>query len=251
MLWRMSRLKIPAIAAQFRNEHFISIKVDREERPDVDRVYMTYVQSLTGHGGWPLSAWLTPDLKPFYGGTYFPPEDRHGRPGFPSLPAGHRQRPGGMSGKNFWLKANASSTCYGSTPTKAPSLNLLPPMKARAWRRPPARRLSRASSISTKRTMRSTAVLAARQSFPRAASLNFLRCAALQGVDSGLGAEAVRMAVGTLQRMALGGIHDHVGGGFHRYSVDGDWFVPHFEKMLYDQAQIALNYLDAAPRDRR
>jgi uncharacterized protein YyaL (SSP411 family) len=236
----------PGIAALL-NEHFVPVKVDREERPDVDHVYMTYVQATTGHGGWPLSAWLTPELKPFYGGTYFPPEDRHGRAGFPAI---LRAIARGWREERDKLVAEGDrvigllQTQLESKAGGAGSAAIVPD----------AAQLLESGSASFEKCFQhfyesfdaEQGGFGGAPKFPRASNLNFLfRCAALQGPDSALGAEAVKMAAHTLQKMAQGGIHDHVGGGFHRYSVDGAWFVPHFEKMLYDQAQIALNALDA------
>jgi uncharacterized protein YyaL (SSP411 family) len=222
------------------NEKFVSIKVDREERPDVDRVYMAYVQALTGHGGWPLSAWLTPDLKPFYGGTYFPPEDRYGRPGFANV-----------------LRALARGWAEEREKLVAEGARAVEILRAKA---------DRATAPAGKTSLGAAAGEAFEGAFryleesfdeehggfgrapkfPRGSVLNFLfRCAALQGAGSDVGRAAVRMAAATLQAMARGGLHDHVGGGYHRYSVDARWLVPHFEKMLYDQAQIAVNFIEA------
>jgi len=233
----------PSIA-QLLNEHFIPIKVDREERPDVDRVYMTYLQALTGHGGWPLSAWLTPELKPFYAGTYFPPDDRHGRPGFPAL---LRTIAGGWANERDKLVTEADrmiATLRSRADEAAPATSA--PGKAAV------EDLLNAASEAFEKGFQhfyesfdaENGGFGGAPKFPRASNLNFLdRCAALQGAKSAAGAEAVKMSAQTLQKMAQGGIHDHVGGGFHRYAVDETWFVPHFEKMLYDQAQIALNCL--------
>jgi uncharacterized protein YyaL (SSP411 family) len=235
----------PAIAAIL-NEHFVSIKVDREERPDVDRVYMAYVQALTGHGGWPLSAWLTPELKPFYGGTYFPPEERTGRSSFPGI-----LRAIAMA----WRNDRAKLVAEGERIIGA----LRQHADESAKRQAPnadqeAEPLAVAGGAAFEKCFQYfhenfDAVhggFGGAPKFPRAANLNFLlRAAALQGVASDAGAEAIGFSTATLRAMARGGIHDHVGGGFHRYSVDEGWFVPHFEKMLYDQAQIALNSLEA------
>jgi uncharacterized protein YyaL (SSP411 family) len=221
------------------NAHFISIKVDREERPDVDRVYMAYVQALTGHGGWPLSAWLTPELKPFYGGTYFPPEDRHGRAGFPSL-----------------LRAIAAGWKKEREKLVAESERVLGALRDHHAQEAPGAEqpLAVAGGEAFEKCFQhlyesfdaANGGFGGAPKFPRASNLNFLfRAAALQGVTSEIGAEAIKLGAATLRAMARGGIHDHVGGGFHRYSVDEGWFVPHFEKMLYDQAQIALNALEA------
>ena len=226
--------------AEILNAHYIAIKVDREERPDVDRVYMTYVQAMTGHGGWPLSAWLTPELKPFYGGTYFPPEDRHGRAGFPSIlrtiARGWREERDKLVAEGE-RAITALREHYLEKPA-APSADDLTVAGGTAFEQGFGYFLE---AYDVENGGFGTA-----PKFPRASNLDFLfRCAAVQGVTSETGAEAVRIATGTLRGMARGGIHDHVGGGYHRYSVDEAWFVPHFEKMLYDQAQIALNALEA------
>jgi uncharacterized protein YyaL (SSP411 family) len=241
--------------AELLNKDFISIKVDREERPDVDRVYMHYVQAMTGHGGWPLSAWLTPELKPFFGGTYFPPEDRQGRAGFPAV-----------------LRAIANGWANEREKLVAESARVIDLLKQRSGGVGGAEEADTAADAHAAVGAGATADLTepggdafekcfqyfyetfdaekggfgGAPKFPRASNLNFLfRVAAIQGPQSEAGVAAVRMATTTLRKMAEGGIHDQVGGGFHRYSVDDAWFVPHFEKMLYDQAQIAINYLDA------
>jgi len=234
-----------AAVAEVLNRSFVSIKLDREERPDLDRLYMTYVQQTTGHGGWPMSVWLTPDAKPFYGGTYFPPEDRHGRPGFVTL-----------------LNAIAQHWQTERAKIETGAEEIVQALRRYANEGPP-REIKEGETNAPLHEAAGAAFdkcfqyfyeghdpvwggFGGAPKFPRAASLNFLfRVAALQGVKSEAGAEAVKMATFTLQRMAEGGIHDHVGGGFHRYSVDEKWHVPHFEKMLYDQAQIALNLLEA------
>jgi uncharacterized protein YyaL (SSP411 family) len=234
------------------NEHFVAIKVDREERPDVDKVYMAYVQALTGHGGWPLSAWLTPELKPFYGGTYFPPDERHGRPSFPAM----------LRAIAAGWKNEREKLCVESERV----LGTLREFHAHGGEGEPEGRGDGAQHGSHAEPLAVTAGAAFERcfqyfyeafdaanggfggapKFPRAANVNFLfRVAAIQGGQSETGAEAVRLAAATLRAMARGGIHDHVGGGYHRYSVDESWFVPHFEKMLHDQAQIAINCLGA------
>jgi uncharacterized protein YyaL (SSP411 family) len=220
------------------NEHFISIKVDREERPDVDKVYMAYVQALTGHGGWPLSAWLTPELKPFFGGTYFPPKDHPGRAGFPSL---LRAIARGWSEEREKL-VNESERIIGLLRDNAET-------KSEATGDGMAAAAESAFEGGFQYFYESfdpdNGGFGRAPKFPRASNLAFLfRCAAQQGLETELGRAAIDMAGHTLRKMAQGGIHDHVGGGFHRYSVDETWFVPHFEKMLYDQAQIAINALE-------
>lgn len=227
-----------AIAALL-NEHFVAIKVDREERPDVDKVYMAYVQALTGHGGWPLSAWLTPELKPFYGGTYFPPEDRHGRPGFPAI---LRAIAAGWKNERDKLVAEGERVLG--------TLREYHDSKKSGGEQPLAvaggEAFEKCFQYFYENFDQAHGGFGGAPKFPRASNLNFLfRAAAIQGVATEVGQEAIKSAAATLRAMARGGIHDHIGGGFHRYSVDEGWFVPHFEKMLYDQAQIALNCLEA------
>ncbi len=245
----------PEIAAVL-NEYFVAIKVDREERPDVDKVYMTYVQSLSGHGGWPLSAWLTPELKPFYGGTYFPPENRGGRVGFPSLlhviARGWRDERDKLIAEGERVIALLRQQAVESPQLGQPEAESDgPPSDAEA----PAfsSQLFPAATAAYEQGFQhfyqtfdpAHGGFGGAPKFPRASNLAFLlRCAAQQGTASELGRAAIDMAGHTLRSMAQGGIHDHVGGGFHRYSVDEAWFVPHFEKMLYDQAQIAVNFLE-------
>jgi len=221
------------------NRHFVAIKVDREERPDVDRVYMTFVQATTGSGGWPMSVWLTPELKPFYGGTYFPPSSKWGRPGFVDI-----------------LKeiARAWEEDRGRIEHSAESITeRLRELGHDGGGRevPPAAALDEgvrqfASSFDAQRGGFGDA-----PKFPRPTELLFLlrehaRRLGREGQEGQEGREARDMVLVTLRAMALGGMRDHIGGGFHRYSVDGNWRVPHFEKMLYDQAQLVLAYLEAA-----
>ena len=215
--------------AQVLNEHFVAIKVDREERPDVDRVYMTFVQATTGSGGWPMSVWLTPDLRPFYGGTYFPPSSRWGRPGFVEI----LQEISRVWRDERDRVVQSASTIVdrlrsiGSQPPGAvPDVSALERSVHEFWAAFDARRGGFGDA----------------PKFPRPSELLFLlREHARTG-----NADAQRMVETTLQAMATGGMRDHIGGGFHRYSVDGDWRVPHFEKMLYDQAQLVLAYVEAA-----
>ena len=228
-----------AIAALL-NEHFVAIKVDREERPDVDKVYMSYVQAMSGHGGWPLSAWLTPDLKPFYGGTYFPPEDRQGRSGFPSV-LGAIAKAWGDDRERLTaesVRVIASLTEYHeSRRSEAGAAPDLHDSGGEAF--------EKGYQYFNENFDASNGGFGGAPKFPRASNLGFLlRAAVIQGIESEAGREAVHMVGATLQKMTGGGLHDHVGGGFHRYSVDEAWFVPHFEKMLYDQAQIAVNALE-------
>ena len=232
----------PDIAAVL-NRDFVPVKVDREERPDLDRVYMTYVQQTTGHGGWPMSVWLTPDLKPFFGGTYFPPNDRPGRPGFLTV----------LNAITRHWTEQREKILTGADEVVAALQRHARASGAREPKDDPASLHEAAGDAFEKGYQYFSETFdsqwggfGAAPKFPRASVINFLfRSASLQGVQSELGVHAVKMAAHTLQKMAEGGLHDHVGGGFHRYAVDEQWFVPHFEKMLYDQAQIALNFLEA------
>ena len=219
------------------NESFVSIKVDREERPDIDRVYMTFVQATTGSGGWPMSVFLTPELKPFFGGTYFPPEDRWGRPGLTTLLEAIA---------STWKQDRASITSRGEQMAAA----LLQYAKQSAA---PARELSALDSGILQAGCEQILAgfdpeqggFSVSPKFPRPVTLNFLLRYFAQAPDTPVAISARDAALFTLDKMAAGGIHDHLGGGFHRYSVDRFWHIPHFEKMLYDQAQLVCAYLDA------
>ncbi len=216
------------------NDAFVSIKVDREERPDVDRVYMTFVQSTTGSGGWPMTVFLTPELKPFYGGTYFPPTSRWGRPGFIDL-----------------LGEIARVWTHDRPRVDYASAELFDRLKAVAGadgRAQADSTIAAPEALSEGVEQYQTAFDRRRggfgdaPKFPRPSELLFLlREHARSGAEAPL-----QMVSETLRAMAHGGMRDHVGGGFHRYSVDGAWRVPHFEKMLYDQAQLVIAYLETA-----
>ena len=213
------------------NRSFVSIKVDREERPDVDRVYMTFVQATTGSGGWPMSVWLTPSLQPFYGGTYFPPSARWGKPGF-----------GEILEEIARVWREERDKVVQSAAHIVERLRTLGAADKGRQQVPPVAILERA-------TQEFAAAFDARRGgfgdapkFPRPAELLFLL-----REHARTGNEQPRdMVLLTLQVMARGGMRDHLGGGFHRYAVDGDWRVPHFEKMLYDQAQLVVAYVEAA-----
>ncbi len=220
--------------AAIMNREFVNIKVDREERPDVDRVYMTFVQATTGGGGWPMSVWLTPNLQPFVGGTYFPPEDRYGQPGFKKvlerIAAAWKENhekitEQGASIVDALRKAQAAQP---DSPDKI-DINIL----EKAY-----------EQISSNFDAREGGFGNAPK-FPRPVTLNFLSRFYARDPKSDSGKRALETNLVTLRKMAAGGMHDHLGGGFHRYSVDRYWHVPHFEKMLYDQAQLAVAYLDA------
>lgn len=220
--------------AAIMNREFVNIKVDREERPDADRVYMTFVQATTGGGGWPMSVWLTPDLKPFVGGTYFPPEDRHGQPAFKKVleriatawKEDHEKiAEQGSKILEALRESQASQAAAGGTVDRS--------VFDKAYDQI-------ARSFDSKEGGFGTA-----PKFPRPVALNFLTRLYAREPTTEAAKYALEMDLLTLRKMAAGGIHDHLGGGFHRYSVDRYWHVPHFEKMLYDQAQLALAYLDA------
>jgi uncharacterized protein YyaL (SSP411 family) len=217
------------------NRDYVAIKVDREERPDVDRIYMTYVQSSTGSGGWPMSVWLTPDLRPFFGGTYFPPENRWGHPGFASILTQIAQ-----AWANDRLKIEESARHVVEQLARHVEVA---PTRAGAAFDPGSLEAAMDSAFSGfRRTFDSRlGGFGAAPKFPRVSVHHFL----LRYWARTKNPEALDMVLLTLREMAKGGMNDQLGGGFHRYSVDDRWFVPHFEKMLYDQAQIAVSYLEA------
>jgi uncharacterized protein YyaL (SSP411 family) len=218
----------PSVAAVL-NEHFVSIKVDREERPDVDRVYMAFVQGTTGSGGWPMSVWLTPELKPFYGGTYFPPTSRYQRPGFLDI-LGEIAR--------VWQSDRQKINESAESVTR----QLQAAERVDASSIPGAEALDDAVNQFRRSFDARYGGFGQAPKFPRPSELLFLLREYARTGES----EPRAMALRTLRAMALGGVRDHIGGGFHRYSVDEAWRVPHFEKMLYDQAQLVLAYAEAA-----
>jgi uncharacterized protein YyaL (SSP411 family) len=206
--------------ARVMNERFVNVKVDREERPDLDGIYMQAVQAMTGHGGWPMTVFLTPDLVPFYGGTYFPPEDRHGMPSFTRV---LRAIGDAWTNKQTDVARTVASMrqLYASTTEKARSLGPLSPAL-----------LERAYRALESRFDEQHGGFEGAPKFPQAMALDFLlRYWGRAGTE-----HALMMAGGSFVHMARGGIYDQVGGGFHRYAVDAIWLVPHFEKMLYDNA---------------
>jgi uncharacterized protein YyaL (SSP411 family) len=216
----------PAIAA-IMNQHFINIKLDREERPDLDETYMTAVQVLTGHGGWPLSVFLTPDLQPFYGGTYFPPEDRGGRPGFPRLLLALSQA--------FHQNREQVAALAVKVEDQVRRLGEM----AAAGGDPVRESAAEAAQHLLKDFDPINGGLGNAPKFPRSLELEFLfHYYRLAGE-----APVLAKLAFTLEKMARGGIYDQLGGGFHRYSVDAAWVVPHFEKMLYDNALLPPLYL--------
>jgi len=207
--------------AALMNEHFVCIKVDREERPDVDSVYMDAVVSLTGHGGWPMTVFLTPDGKPFFGGTYFPPEPRHGLPSFQQLLTAIAEA---------WRERRSDIERDAGTITEA----------LRRQAEPSREPLSPSLLTDAVRGLRAAfdpvwGGFGNAPKFPPASVLEFL-----------LRRDELDLVTKTLDSMALGGMYDLVGGGFHRYSVDREWLIPHFEKMLYDNALLVPAYLHAS-----
>ena len=219
----------PELAAVM-NRHFVSIKVDREERPDIDRIYMSFVQATTGGGGWPMSVFLTPDRKPFFGGTYFPPEDSRGRPGFRTVL---------LRMAEAWEKDRGKIVQSADDVTKKLAEMTNPePASHPALQRSVLDKAYQQLEASYDRT---NGGFDGAPKFPRPVIFNFLtRYWARTGEKP-----ALDMTLATLHAMARGGMHDQLGGGFHRYSTDDVWFVPHFEKMLYDQAQLVIAYAEA------
>jgi uncharacterized protein YyaL (SSP411 family) len=215
--------------ARLMNENFVCIKVDREERPDLDSVYMNAVQMMTGHGGWPLTVFLTPELKPFYGGTYYPPADRRGMAGFPRVLAAiaesYRDRKSEVaeSSESITAELRKSSRFHASSEMLSTDV------------------LDAAFHLEVENFDRLNGGFGGAPKFPPSMSLMFL----LRQHKRTNRPAAIEMVELTLDRMAAGGMYDQVGGGFHRYSVDAHWLVPHFEKMLYDNALLARIYLYA------
>ncbi|HEX4086095.1 MAG TPA: thioredoxin domain-containing protein [Chthoniobacteraceae bacterium] len=218
------------------NAYFIPIKVDREERPDVDRVYMTFVQATTGSGGWPMSVWLTPDLQPFVGGTYFPPEDRYGRPGFGTVLRRLAE---------LWRDERDRVLDQGQQITEMLRQYAGPRGEGKSPELEPLQTALAAVRQAAESFDGEMGGFGGAPKFPRPAMLDFLLAFYRREPASAEGQQAREMVFHTLRSMAAGGMHDHLGGGFHRYSVDRFWHVPHYEKMLYDQAQLVVTYLEA------
>ncbi|MDP4780861.1 MAG: thioredoxin domain-containing protein [Akkermansiaceae bacterium] len=217
------------------NKHFINIKVDREERPDIDATYMAFVQATTGQGGWPLNVWLTPDALPVVGGTYFPPKDKYGRPGFPNiceqLGKAYREDKEKVleSAKNVMehlrKQANESQALRG-----LPSEKVFGDYLDRCESMFDPEQGGFGDAPKFPRPTLMLALMQLHERFPKGSDESEM---------------ASDMSTDTLRAIAKGGIHDHLGGGFHRYSVDRYWHVPHYEKMLYDQGQLALAFTEA------
>jgi uncharacterized protein YyaL (SSP411 family) len=212
--------------ARLMNERFVNVKVDREERPDVDAIYMDAVQAMSGHGGWPMTVFLTPDGEPFFAGTYFPPDDRHGMPSFRRVLAAILQA---------WTERREDLLRQGRRVVEA----LASPVPASD--EPLTEDVLRAAHAGLRSQFDDEwGGFGQAPKFPQPMTLEFLLRCHLRGYEGSL--EVVKV---TLDRMASGGTYDQVGGGFHRYSTDRMWLVPHFEKMLYDNAQLARVYLHA------
>ncbi|MDQ4027553.1 MAG: thioredoxin domain-containing protein, partial [Actinomycetota bacterium] len=217
-----------AATARIMNEHFVCIKVDREERPDVDSIYMDAVQTMTGHGGWPMTVFLTPTGAPFYGGTYFPPEDRHGMPSFSRLL---------QAVAETWRERRGEVEEQGKQLTGRLAVESRLPPSAE----PITRDILREAFANLRGHFDPQhGGFGGAPKFPQPMTIDFLLRLARSGNE-----EAGTMARRTLDEMAAGGIFDQLGGGFHRYSVDRYWVVPHFEKMLYDNTQLLRTYVRA------
>ena len=215
--------------AALMNEFFVSIKVDREERPDLDAIYMEAVQMMTGHGGWPLTVFLTPAGRPFYGGTYFPPEDRHGLPGFPRLlqAIAHHYK------QNRGDVERSSKALLEQLGKMARSLAPAAPLEERLLEQAGRELALSFDSVH--------GGFGHAPKFPSPTTLALLLRLQRRSGD----ADLLEMVELTLHKMAAGGMYDQLGGGFHRYSTDAHWLIPHFEKMLYDNAQLVPVYLEA------
>jgi uncharacterized protein YyaL (SSP411 family) len=244
--------------AQLMNALFVPVKVDREERPDIDALYMEAVQALTGRGGWPMTVFLTPDGAPFYGGTYFPPEDRYGMPGFPTL---LRRIADFYRDHRAEVERQADAFRDHFQQQSQRSLSLPDGLAASADAED-ARLLDDAADRLVARLDAVHGGFGHAPKFPHTMALDVLlrvysrRQSATAAEEQAEHARLLHAVTLTLNRMADGGIYDQIGGGFHRYSTDAQWLVPHFEKMLYDNALLAHSYLDAwlltaEPRYRR
>lgn len=216
--------------AKIMNDHFVSIKVDREERPDVGNIYMQVVMAMTGSGGWPMTVILTPDLKPFFGGTYFPPEDRWGSPGLKTILQTIAQKWERERKQILESSENITRAVRAEAQAKAAMSHALD-----------EKTLEKAYQQFRSQFDSQWGGFGGAPKFPRSHTLSFLLRYWKRSGD----VKALEMVEKTLQGMAKGGMYDHIGGGFHRYSTDRLWRIPHFEKMLYDQAILSKTYLEA------
>jgi len=215
--------------AEYMNRNYIAIKVDREERPDVDEVYMTAIHAMSGRGGWPMTVWLTPNREPFYGGTYFPPRDAGTRPGFLTV-LQRLQEAYAQDRLTIGLRAGSIASAIEETLAPAPSVGV-----------PGTDDLKSALAQYKRRYDAANGGLRSRTKFPSSLPIPLLLRAHRRTGDPKL----LEMAKKTLDAMRKGGIYDHLGGGFHRYATESTWTVPHFEKMLYDNALLSVIYLEA------
>ena len=217
--------------AKIINEHYVAVKVDRDERPDVDTRYQAAVSSISGQGGWPLTAFLTPDGLPFFGGTYFPPKDQHGRPGLQRVlltmaEVFHNKRDEVNESAGSVMEAIEQNESFGGGATD-----------------PGAELVAKLVDSALKQFDAHNGGFGSQPKFPNAGAIDLLLDAAFRGEKEG--EAAMKAALVTLEKMAKGGIYDHLAGGFHRYSVDEKWVVPHFEKMSYDNSELLKNYVHA------
>ena len=220
--------------ADILNAHFVSIKVDREEHPDLDDIYMTAVAALSGSGGWPMTVFLTPELKPFYGGTYFPPEDKWGRVGFKNLI---------LRLRDFWQDSQSRTKLYHDAETLSQIVEQRTAISLRVDEKAQA---GESLLLHARGELEASfddewGGFSSAPKFPPSNAVMFL----LRDYYHTGNERSLEMATFTLDKMQEGGIYDHLGGGFHRYAVDPQWLVPHFEKMLYDNAQLAVVYMEA------
>src|SRR5580704_4015715 len=222
-----------AETARIINDEFIAVKVDRDERPDVDTRYQAAVSAISGQGGWPLTAFLTPDGKPFFGGTYFPPDDRHGRPSFRrvllTMAEAFQDRRSEVdeSAGSVMRAIEHNESFMGRSGNPGPEL------------------VAKLVSAALKQFDARSGGFGSQPKFPHSGAIDLLLDSASR-VSTGAGAESAKTAaMVTLQKMSKGGIYDHLAGGFHRYSVDDRWVVPHFEKMAYDNSELLKNYVHA------
>lgn len=222
--------------AQIMNEKFVNIKVDREERPEIDKLYMTFIQLINGQGGWPLSIFLTPDLSPITGGTYFPPTDKWGMPGFKTILEKVAAK---------WETSQSDLLETGQSVIEAIRKSTIQ-RRAEGEQNDSSEmtvedKFHQAVNIYKRAYDRVNGGTNGHPKFPEVSKLNFLFHAFVQTRN----VEMLELALTTLDKIAAGGIHDHINGGFSRYSVDAKWHIPHFEKMLYDQAQLIMAYSNA------
>ncbi len=225
-----------AATAKIIGDHFIAVKVDRDERPDVDTRYQAAVSAISGQGGWPLTAFLTPDGKPFFGGTYFPPSDQHGRPGFPRVlltmaeAFQNRRDEVNESAGSVMAAIEHNESFMGRSGNPGPEL------------------VAKLVEATLKQFDARSGGFGSQPKFPHSGAIDLLldTSSRVHGEGDGdVGLAARTAAMVTLAKMSKGGIYDHLAGGFHRYSVDDQWVVPHFEKMSYDNSELLKNYVHA------